>query len=385
MGVCATPCRHHPLSEKYPSVEQEKHIPNLQKFIEQLAEGLTTVFPNNQATYHRVHALLITWGPNDDLRTSIEIGELRDLFQKTYHFTTEHFIIPPERSEQKLLKKIVNTWDEHADARDLLIVYYGGHGIIKSGKNIWQAWKEKPSSATTERVITPELDWSEAQRSLMKADGDVLFIMDCCYATFTSKIEPKGGTKELLAATTFKQKAAGSHENSFTRALIRELKQINGAPYTATMIHERLLNHHKEYDIAVPQYVALHRTLNSRSIILVPQNVTLAINPPPEIVEPNPLIRQPKLMTDYRILISVAFVNPYETPDLIQWNEWFRKAAPRNIQDVKLSIEEYIRPEGAWESMSTYYLFSMPVSVWNSLPLNPAYSMLAIIKSDNLL
>ena len=341
------------------------------------------MFPNRQATYNRVHALLISWGQNDDLGTETEVEELKNLFENSYNFTAEKYIIPAASSEDRLEEKCIEVRRDHAGARDLLIVYYGGHGIFKGNKSIWHAWKNKPTTATIQRETSPELDWTEVHRSLMKAQGDILFILDYCYATFTTKIEPRGGTKELLAATSFRQTATGVHENSFTMAIIRELKRINKLPYTATMIHERLLNHYADYKIAVPQYVGLYRTTYAQSIVLAPQKTEEASET--QVTAGGILVKQPMLMTDYRILISIALDNPYQPPDFTQWHDWFRKAAPRNIKDVKFSIEKYIRPEGAWESTSTLYLFSMPAALWNSMPFNPAYKMLAIIKSDNLL
>jgi len=90
-------------------------------------------------------------------------------------------------------------------------------------------------------------------------------------------------------------------------------------------------------------------------------------------------------MTDCRILISIAWDSHYQPPDFTEWNEWFTRAAPQNIGDVAFSIEKYIRPEGAWESTSALYLFSIPAALWNAIPSNPAYKMLAIIRSENLL
>jgi hypothetical protein len=327
--------------------------------------------------------LLISWGPNDDLGTETEVDELSKLFEESYNFTVEKYTIPAELSEDQLEEKCMEVRRDHAGARDLLIVYYGGHGLLKGNKSIWHAWKNKPVTATTQRETSPELDWTEAHRSLMKARGDVLFVLDCCYATFTTKIEPRGGTKELLAATSFKQTATGVHENSFTMAFIRELKRINKLPYTASMIHERLLNRYTNYKIAVPQYVGLYRTVYAQSIVLAPQQIGASSGD--EDTTEGILVQQPKFMTDCRILISIALDNPYQPPDFTEWNEWFTRAAPRNIGDVAFSIEKYIRPEGAWESTSALYLFSMPAALWNAIPSNPAYKMLAIIRSENLL
>jgi hypothetical protein len=166
-------------------------------------------------------------------------------------------------------------------------------------------------------------------------------------------------------------------------AFIRELKRINKLPYTASMIHERLLNRYTNYKIAEPQYVGLYRTVYAQSIVLAPQQA--GASPDAEDTTEGILVQQPKFMTDCRILISIALDNPYQPPDFTGWNEWFTRAAPRNIGDVAFSIEKYIRPEGAWESTSALYLFSMLAALWNAIPSNPAYKMLAIIRSENLL
>ena len=94
-----------------------------------LGSTLQSVFPNREDAYKQVHALLISWGPNDALGTAEEIESLIFCSECHYSFSTEHYVIPTERSQTELAKKLSDVNLERAAAGNLLIVHYGGDGI----------------------------------------------------------------------------------------------------------------------------------------------------------------------------------------------------------------------------------------------------------------
>jgi len=110
--------------EKYLYAGPRKHISSLRHFLHDLSAALKGIFPNTKSTYNRVHVMLISWGPNDVLGTSLEVKDLQATFRDLYNFSTETYTIPSERSQRALMTKLNAINQEHADFYDLLIVYY---------------------------------------------------------------------------------------------------------------------------------------------------------------------------------------------------------------------------------------------------------------------
>lgn len=59
---------------------------------------------------------------------------------------------------------------------------------------------------------------------LLRAHADVLFLLDCCYASSAGTRGALDGAKEVLAACSMEDVTTGVHNNSFTRILIEELR-----------------------------------------------------------------------------------------------------------------------------------------------------------------
>jgi hypothetical protein len=83
--------------------------------------------------------LLLRW-EEDELNVQWELEELQDVFTKTYGFSTEAYLIPTENSHRKLMRKAVSFVEEHESDETLLIVYYGGHGVINKARQSTWSW-----------------------------------------------------------------------------------------------------------------------------------------------------------------------------------------------------------------------------------------------------
>jgi hypothetical protein len=197
---CIQPCRHHPVAPQYPNGNATKHLKTLSEFVKTVAEGLSRItFPRTQQQYSSVHVLLISW-MDDDLGTLADLLRLKHIFDHLYRFSTTYFRIPSNDTPDFDLEEVISSTKSLHGRNDdgLLIVCYGGHGEIDKSTqhSIWKAWRFPPKLDSP--AVSPRIDWSELKDRLMKSKGDVLFILDCCYAAGavqTSAPETRGSAE----------------------------------------------------------------------------------------------------------------------------------------------------------------------------------------------
>lgn len=74
----------------------------------------------------------------------------------------------------------------------------------------------------------PVAYWDKAEKPLKRAKGDVLAILDCCFASTAALKEGEDGwrTYQLLAACAVKGNTSGPGKGSFTEALCDSLEQL---------------------------------------------------------------------------------------------------------------------------------------------------------------
>ena len=58
------------------------------------------------------------------------MNRLRNLLEDDFHFETEYFEIPSERSEPDLMMKASTFVSSYNNPDCLAIIYYGGHGYV---------------------------------------------------------------------------------------------------------------------------------------------------------------------------------------------------------------------------------------------------------------
>lgn len=168
--------------------------------------------------YTQVHVLLITWADNDLQDVDREIRELREVFETDYCYSSvSYFRIPDKKSQARLNFEISNfVYNQSQGSDSLIIVYYAGHcGPDNEDKAEWYAFEEGG----------PKLPWHTTQNYLFAAEGDVLLILDCCHASLITKgRKDEGGRFELIAASAIGRLTPVPGPSSFTKALIRLLK-----------------------------------------------------------------------------------------------------------------------------------------------------------------
>jgi hypothetical protein len=63
---------------------------------------------------------------------------MRTLFEAGYGFYTQLWLIPSSSSHLKLMSLVLHFLEDYGSSDNLMIVYYGGHGVINSsGQTTW--------------------------------------------------------------------------------------------------------------------------------------------------------------------------------------------------------------------------------------------------------
>lgn len=235
---------------------------------------------------------------------------------------------------------------------------------------------------------SPYLNWSSLQPLLETAVPHVLIILDCCFAATAAKDTTEGTTKEILAACGRESPTQCVGQRSFTSALIEEMQAFDGAPFTAAMLHSRLVT--MRWRLAfTPIYALLsERGGNSVTICPLPASQPSARLEPEfpvelEATEHSQAGTSPSSSTllkqtvDTRVLLSVSVVQD-AVHDVSQWVSWLTTAAPWDVTKVDVQVHSIFK------SYSTLVVVSVPTSAWNRLLERPAYRFIGFIRSGNI-
>ncbi|ORX96605.1 hypothetical protein BCR34DRAFT_578572 [Clohesyomyces aquaticus] len=173
--------------------------------------------------YHNVHILTIQWKNEiDQLHVKEEVDELTTVFKDIFNYDVTRVELGAEKSEQQLDKEISDWIYKYDNSNNLLILYYAGHGIFNDKTKVLEF------TPTNEAEDGPRVIWNRVESRLqLSVDADVLAIMDCCYASDMLRNVPEfGRTYEMLCASHIGLTTAQPGARSFTRCLIKHLKEL---------------------------------------------------------------------------------------------------------------------------------------------------------------
>ncbi|KAM5356402.1 hypothetical protein ACJ41O_003048 [Fusarium nematophilum] len=217
------------------TTKSHHHMDHLERFVQDLQLSAKRAFPNSAySRYKEVEVLLIRW-EEDELEVERELNELHNVFRDLYGFTTEQYLIPTQNSHRRLNHKALSFVEEHEKEDTLLIVYYGGHGVInKARQSTWSCKRDK-AYATVE--------WSAIQTLFEMAKCDVLLLLDCCAGASAAPLtERPTNIKETIAACGFETWTPRPGPQSFTYTLIEVMKEwASQLPFSAAMLHSEIL------------------------------------------------------------------------------------------------------------------------------------------------
>ena len=203
-----------------------------------------------KSKYNRVYVLLLQWAA-DDLGVFEELDRLRSVFESSFHFTTEKWLIPSIDPEEELARKLM-TFKRGKLSTDLAILYYAGHA---GGTKYECTW------AANESEDTPTLNWHNVQSLLLGHQVSVLIILDCCFAALAAT-NSSIGNNWFLGASSKESMTTGVDRDSFTSALTRELERCahrywkDDTTFTLHTLYHNLVFHDRDLHFT-PSYVRL--------------------------------------------------------------------------------------------------------------------------------
>ncbi|CAM1511327.1 Fc.00g088400.m01.CDS01 [Cosmosporella sp. VM-42] len=267
---------------------------------------------NLQSQYTQVHVLMIAWADDDLGEVDVEIRDLRAVFEKDYNYSSVSFFpIPIDGSQRRRLNAEISSFVENQSQQSdsLIIVYYAGHcSANDQGQAEWAAFQQGG----------PTLSWHVTQQLLFSAQGDVLLILDCCNASLITRgSKDDGGRFELIAASAKGVKTPVPGRRSFTRAIIRLLKQHADGGVSSESLASKLREDNKITE--TPVFHDFVRQSPTRIVLqrLQQQEVT------------GGFIQKPSGYLIFRASLSDDITG-------LQIAEWLKTAPPKNVTAVSI-------------------------------------------------
>ncbi|KAF8849085.1 hypothetical protein BDZ45DRAFT_663652 [Acephala macrosclerotiorum] len=365
------------------------HMRDLSIFAKHLEHAAASSFPNKgQPRYQSVRVLLLRW-EEDGIGVKQELDSLANTFQH-YGFDTKTWLIPTVKSHNLLMKKALQVLDDYGRPDSLLIVYYAGHGRMNASRQAeWTCMVDN-------KLIS--LQWHAVQTLFEDADSDVLLLLDCCAAAsgaLTGIDSNNNNVTETIAACGFETWAPLPGRHSFTETMTTVLNEWYHRPaFIAAMLHCEILNRlrHEKPEYRGPRKFEYRKSpihvlgtndSKARSVELVPrrpENLDTESSASSTIPDPYSMDSLTKVLDngDFSIphvLISLA-LEEEQLLDVRQCKKW--------LQDFP-ALAKFVTVQGAYRSNSTLLLLSIPVSVWDMLPEDPACVFIGYVHSRSLL
>ncbi|KAM0227882.1 hypothetical protein ACHAPO_011171 [Fusarium lateritium] len=271
----------------------------------------STIGSSLQATYTQVHVLLIAWEEHDLGDVDGEIRDLRAILEQDYRYSSVvFFAIPTKGPARARLNREISSFVEEQSfpEESLIIIYYAGHCSPDTrGQAEWAAFERGG----------PTVSWHVTQQLLFSALGDVLLILDCCHASLITGGSKDGdGRFELIAASAKGAKTPVPGRRSFTRALIRLLKE-----HAKTGISSENLASELREDSKVTETPVFHDFVRKSpsKIILQPLETGLAEG----------FVTKPSGYLVFRASLSDDVTG-------MQIARWLKTAPPKNVTAVSI-------------------------------------------------
>ncbi|KAI0444182.1 putative subtilisin [Xylaria telfairii] len=190
--------------------------------------------------YQDIYVLLICW-EKAIAEFANQREKLHEVLANLYGFEIELINIPSERPDRFLIDKINKAKDKYDKEGNLLIFYYGGHGVTEKGQLFL--------TRTSRRLESDDdLEWIEVQKPLLKrSKADFFIILDCCYAASAIELHHEVGNNaiDILLASGIEGKAPLRSNYSLTWKLSVALDKLHREPFRTWFLHRELVLYQK--------------------------------------------------------------------------------------------------------------------------------------------
>ncbi|KAL8685866.1 MAG: hypothetical protein Q9218_007498 [Villophora microphyllina] len=308
--------------------------------------GIRKAFPKNREAYLKVSVLLFHWD-TDDIGVAPLEEELADVFRNMYNFNVERYELianptshNPTTNLQFALMKFCNR------AAGFECILFGD----------------------SNNVNAPEVDWKNPNTIPDAAEGDKLYLFDCCFA---AAIAVTGTTKEseYLAASAVEISASPDLQKCLTARFTQLLREIHPAPRTVASYHSILMSQ-------------MHQptTLMDSTPVFVPSFSKPAIMIEPQVTNKGKAaikaLGTPQI-SKAQVLVTLTIEGYATVPNADAFIKYLMSDSPPEVGNIQV--------ESLYKSNSQLFIISMPTEVWSQLPENPNINFVGHIQSSNLL
>lgn len=196
------------------------------------------------------------------------------------------------------------------------------------------------------------MNWYEVQPVIFAAEGDVLLVLDCCYAAQAARGR-ESRTIELLAASGVRQWTPPPGDYSFTAVLLRVMKRMlqEAGHIVVRNLYERLFQETAPDEELVEQPFHFFLAEGGGSIVLKPR------------AELNALDRTQDAWPSALISLTVSLSQKPDRLTMRRLGVWLKTAVPRMISSVDVerillrteTIQDFLqaRPDSALRAAIT--------------------------------
>lgn len=381
------------------------YIENFATFQRHVRAGLKSL-KSQDVRYESIEALMVYWKGGDVPNLADKAKELGTVLEKApYNFTvTPHEIDYQLRGHleiedgfrnalNRVERRLDHLRDQDKETSNLLILYYGGHGIV-DGRNRW--WS--PTKNSGKRLL-----WSKYQPRMYDLNCDILYLFDCCYSLAmveTASMSSEHRQRcEILCSSGLKEQSGAQNKTLFTEALRQLLAKkrddvLDGVDAIGGLTFQNICltmtgEETRRNLLAEPrwQVVAPNPTVPGKITLAMEKAGTEAITPQPQRHDSDSgygsQIESFSQLSDTRILIKIRLTNPAESLSSDDWLKWFEHR-PHNVAHVEIAVLKKIEWVGVFESDSSLALITVPLWLWQNMEQDPACESLGIVRSNNL-
>ncbi|KAL8804776.1 MAG: hypothetical protein Q9182_002368 [Xanthomendoza sp. 2 TL-2023] len=209
-----------------------------------LNETIKGHYRHGKTGYRRVGVLFLSWEEDDMQCKETEVDALRKLFDDEFKYETDYFLIPKDRWQTALQKRIADLLYEYDSPDCLTIVYYGGHGYVgEETQSLKLAAKFEADGSGD-----PTLFMNDILGCCRLPACDQLLLIDCCSAANAFGPSHVGKRKfEMIVSSGCKGEAARVpaplHAGSFTKSLdqvLRKLLRENNDGFATSQLYREI-------------------------------------------------------------------------------------------------------------------------------------------------
>ncbi|KAF4505467.1 hypothetical protein G6O67_007413 [Ophiocordyceps sinensis] len=342
--------------------KRAKPIDSLQVFVNDVQSTVNQMLPTGGRRYDQAAILAINFSRSDIPSVVPLRNELLNLLDNTYNWKVERHTIDCNQAHTAALRNLqvaATTFmgkyaSRNSSGASLLCVYYSGHGF--RGKDMKLNICGSMASTTAR---APYLEWAKIRALTssvaVEKNDQRLVILDCCVAGLAHLDHDDF---EVLCASSWESVAAGSAQASFTRAIIDELKALNGGAITTTQLISRLHSHRSvRKGVSMPVH---KRALDD--------------DRPPALIHriektPAPTSAQVTAVKRHsHVLIAVKVAKENTVPNATEWARWLKTNLPPYVGEMQITAK--------WKTGSALVVFVLPIEIWLGLPERDAYSFI---------